>query len=104
VQKDSSRKVKVIENGAYTVWLEQLGSYTFIHLDMHTKYSLGIKKRMQTQLQLLMAMRKNAIHALNDPRDQKHKKYLDLMGFRFSQEILGDDKRLKEVWIKQQQR
>lgn len=69
----------VMEREHYTVHYEPVESHTVIHCDVH-KYNKTIRKQLLKDLGLLMSMRKSPLIAVHMD-DEKHRKFLVMMGF-----------------------
>jgi len=93
-------KAVVISNNFYTVFYEQYRNLTFIHMDMVDTYRPTIKSLMLADLRTLMDLRDTPLFALHNPDDNKHRKFLKLMGFNFLQTVDCHDKTQKEIYIK----
>lgn len=69
----------VMEREHYTVHYEPVESHTVIHCDVH-KYNKTIRKQLLKDLDLLMSMRKSPLITVHMD-DEKHRKFLVMMGF-----------------------
>lgn len=87
-------KVPVCIREEYTIMLEQHVSGTFAHCDVF-KWNKTIKSRFLADWNTVTATHGGPIYALHDFHDRKHKKWLEMCGFK-RHRILP---RLKEIWI-----
>ena len=76
-------KVPTVRRPAYTLYLEQANrDLTFIHCDIHGKWTSKVKKALQNDWTLLKFLHGGPLFALHDPEDHKHAKFLRLFGLR----------------------
>lgn len=89
-------KVPVAQRWCYTIYLEHIaGRGTFIHCDVHTKWTRLVKEMVRSGWHLIKTAHGGPIHAQHDPGDNKHKKFLEMFGFEHSESL--DDG--TEIWI-----
>lgn len=87
------RKVPVIVRpGAYTVYFERTSGLTFIHCDIHGRWTKDTKTRLSADWKALRDIHEGSpIYALHTPNDTKHEKFLLMMGFRYAASFTGTD-------------
>ena len=83
-------KVPVVDkSGSYTIYYEGLetpvGLMTFVHCDLHTRWSKNIKHNLQDDFQSLLALRSIPLYCLR--HDNKQEKFIRMFGFRYLYEI-----------------
>lgn len=91
-------RVPVIRMEEATVYLEQYREYTFGHCDVH-KWTPGVAKKLKTAWKDIMRLHGGPIFALHDPGDDKHRKWCELFGFKFSQEVDCTDGITRHVYV-----
>ena len=75
----------ISRTGVYTVTLEQAHGLTFIHCDIHKRWSASIKRRLQSDFgQLLQLSDNQTFYTLSATDDHKHHKFLSLFGFTYA--------------------
>jgi hypothetical protein len=77
------RKVPVIVRKDYTVYLERTSGLTFIHCDVHSRWSPSVRFDLMHDWQSFKLLHRAPIYALHTPGDRKHEKFLRLFGFSF---------------------
>ena len=87
----------VMEREHYTVHYEPVESHTVIHCDIH-KYNKTIRKQLLKDLDLLMSMRKSPLIAVHMD-DEKHRKFLVMMGFELLINGKCSDGKTHDIYI-----
>ena len=87
----------VMEREHYTVHYEPVESHTVIHCDVH-KYNKTIRKQLLKDLGLLMSMRKSPLIAVHMD-DEKHRKFLVMMGFELLINCECSDGKTHDIYI-----
>jgi hypothetical protein len=85
------RKVPVIVRPSYTVSLESTSGLTFIHCDVHSKWTPETARALKRDWRVFTFLHEAPIYALHDPADIKHEKFLKQFGFTYSGEFQSDD-------------
>lgn len=89
-------KIPVAKRWCYTISFEQvMGVGTFVHCDIHTKWSKIVKKMLQSGWHLVTTAHEGPLFALHKQGDDKHKKFLIMFGFVHHQNN-GDN---EQIWI-----
>lgn len=89
-------KVPVAKRWCYTILFEEvMGVGTFVHCDIHTKWSKLVKEMVKSGWHLVTTARGGPLYALHDPQDTKHKKFLEMFGFSFHRALSAEE----EIWI-----
>lgn len=89
-------KVPVVRRWCYTLYLEEAAcTGTFIHCEIHTKWSKLVKEMLSSGWHLLKTAHGGPIHALHDSSDKKHKKFLRMFGFKPLHQLEAG----QEIWI-----
>lgn len=83
----SGLKVPVVDrSGDYTIYYEGLetpiGLMTFVHCDLHTRWSRAIKNKLRDDFESLLALRHEPLYCLR--HDNKQEKFIRMFGFRYS--------------------
>lgn len=92
-------KVPVISTNNFILYLEDNEGFVFIHCDVLTKWTKDVKKELQKAFQVLTAEWNKELFALHNPKDKKHKKFLNLFKFTFFKSIKGFDNNVYDVYI-----
>lgn len=84
-----NRRVPVIERlGKYTVSLEQCRGLTYIHCDIHTRWSASLKRELHTDFSNLLDLSDaREFYTLSATDDYKHHKFLGLFGFTHMEDV-----------------
>ena len=89
-------KVPVARRWCYTIYLEEVaGTGTFVHCEIHTKWSKLVKEMLRSGWHLVTTAHGGPIHAQHDPADKKHEKFLKMFGFEPLRTIEGGT----EIWV-----
>jgi len=97
VVSDPQLKVPVIRRSDYTLSLDQANRQDcFIHCDVHARWSPRIQRELRADFETLKGLHGGPFHALHDPEDLKHLKFLRMFGFGFHSRRLVDG-RLMEI-------
>lgn len=82
---DHQLKVPVVRRQEYTLYLEQATrAHTFIHCDIHSRWSAAVKAQLAQDFAILLSLHGGPLHALHDPQDRKHHKFLRMFGFKWA--------------------
>lgn len=77
--------------GLYEIMYEQVENYTFTHIRMDGPWTPTVRRRLRYDLDALLSLHGGPGWAISDPRDTKHHKFLNLIGYeRIGPVILGD--------------
>jgi hypothetical protein len=75
-------KVPVIEDEAFTAYLEEYSNLLFVHCDVY-KWNKTTNKKMKAGLDFLVRKYNQPIFAAQIDNDNKHRKFLDMYGFKY---------------------
>jgi hypothetical protein len=92
-------KVPVIENDNFTTYLEVHEGLLFIHCDVH-KWSKTVRKKMKSALKGLIKKYKQPLYAAQIDNDNKHRKFLDMYGFKYFGIVKDFEGNSREVFVK----
>jgi len=91
-----SLKVPVVRRWCYVISLEHVQpDLTLIHCDIKTKWSKQVQIELKDGWYFLKLCHQGPIHAMHDPSDKKHEKFLKKFGFKFKATL--EDQ--MEIWI-----
>jgi len=77
---------------------EQVENHTVIHLEVH-KYNKTIKKQLLENLATLMATRTEPLLTVHTSGDEKHRKFLEMMGFELLINAPCSDGKKHDIYI-----
>ena len=81
-EPDHQLKVPVVRRPEFTIYLEQATrDHTFIHCTVRRPWTRDVKARLAADFAALVSLHGGPIHALHDPQDAKHAKFLAMFGF-----------------------
>lgn len=79
-------KTPVVCRPFYTVYLEDYQGNTFIHCDCF-KWTKGVKKQLTEDIDVLTKLHGKPLLAFHDKDDNKHWKFLTMLGFKFFSDV-----------------
>ena len=92
------KKVPVIKTSRYTLYIEDYCDSLFIHCDVF-KWDIRTRKSLEVGLNKLLGFYKKALYALHEnTQDSKHKKFLEIFGFKLYSEEMGLDGLTHQIW------
>ena len=86
-----------MERDHYSVHYEPVETHTVIHCDVH-KYNKTIRKQLLEDLDLLMSMRISPLITVHMD-DDKHRKFLEMMGFELLTNGNCSDGKTHDIYI-----
>lgn len=92
-------KYPVVETEDFTIYLEDVDGYIFIHCDVFSKWSKEVKKKLQWWFNRLTETHNKELFALHSPEDTKHEKFLKMFGFEYLRSIVGTDDNNYDIYI-----
>lgn len=92
-------RVPVILRPFYTVYFQRYNNETWIHCDV-VHWSPSARKQLSKDFEQLVHLHDDPIYAVHEIGDEKHKKFLDLFGFRFLRNIIGTDFKKRQIYIR----
>lgn len=99
----SSLRVPVLRTEEYQIdyqpYKDEREQVTFIHCDIHVRWSKGVKSRLMRDFSLLKLLCKQPLFTLSDTDDTKHHKFLRMFGFAYYRTVLLGDGSFKDVFI-----
>lgn len=96
---DHQLKVPVVRRPEYTLYLEQATPHcTFIHCDIHARWSSRIKRRLTADWAALHGLHGGPFYAQHDPHDRLHLKFLTLFGFHRVASFIDSTGRAREIY------
>tara|TARA_B110000902_G_scaffold201680_1_gene229035 strand:+ start:90 stop:395 length:306 start_codon:yes stop_codon:yes gene_type:complete len=93
----SPMRTLVMERDHYSVHYEPVETHTVIHCDVH-KYNKTIRKQLLEDLDLLMSMRISPLITVHMD-DDKHRKFLEMMGFELLTNGNCSDGKTHDIYI-----
>lgn len=94
-----SDRVPVIVKPFYKVYFQTYKGSTIIHCDVF-KWTPAIRRALHEDFGLLVYLHDDPIYAFHDIGDKKHKKFLELFGFTFVEQVLGLDLQFRELYVR----
>lgn len=99
-EPDHQFKVPVVRRPEYTLYFEQATRvHTFIHCDVHTRWSPAVKTRLAQDFAALKSLHGGPILALHEPGDLKHHKFLRMFGFKWAAHFHDRLGRRMEIFV-----
>lgn len=92
-------KTPVIHNNEYTVYLENDFGFTFIHCDC-VKWTKEIKKALIDDIEKLLKIHRKEVYAIHEIIDEKHKKFLRIVGFDYLSDFAGSDGIIRQIFVR----
>jgi hypothetical protein len=93
-------KKPVVTENDYTLYLDEFEGLQFIHCDIR-KWNKTTKKQLHKALALLLKTHGQDLYAAHDIDDNKHRKFLEMYGFKYFSTEHCLDGLLRQVWIKE---
>ena len=90
-------KVPVVLREDYTMYLELHDAALWFHTDVH-KWSQEIKKKYLEDLNLLQDLTNCPFVAMINQRNKKLSKFAKVIGFKYEQPFLGNDKQMYDIY------
>lgn len=92
-------KTPVIFSKDYIVYLEEHAGASFIHCDCFG-WTKTIKKSLLEDLSLLFTIHRKPVYAVHEIGDDKHLKFLLMMGFTFYNTFIGIDNIMRHFYTR----
>ena len=92
-------KTPVIRKPDYTVFYEWFEGYTFIHCDCY-KWNKTVRNSLKEDWDKLISVHGEPVYAMHDIGDNKHLKFLSLMGFEYHTNFVGTDGQEHQVYVR----
>jgi len=92
------KKIPVIKTDRYILYIEDYCDSLFIHCDVF-KWDIRTRKSLEVALNKLLEFYQKDLYALHEnTQDNKHKKFLEIFGFKLYSEEIGLDGLVHQVW------
>lgn len=92
-------KTPVIWSTTYIVYLEDHAGASFIHCDC-VGWNKSVKQQLKADFEKLLEIHRKPIFAIHDIDDKKHLKFLSMMGFSFYQNFVGQDDKMRQLYVR----
>jgi hypothetical protein len=90
-------KVPVVIRDYYTMYLEFFEGMLWFHTDVH-KWTAEIKTKYLEDLNILQYLVNSPLLAMINKRDKKLTKFTKVIGFKYEQPFLGNDKQMYDIY------
>lgn len=85
--------IPIIQTDDYRVCLQQSGSYPIVHCDILTRWTKQVKNDLVRDWEAFRSLANSPMLTLHwEDQDNKHIKFLEMMGFEYSHSITRDGK------------
>ena len=90
-------KVPVVIRDDYTMFLEFFDGILWFHTDVH-KWTAEVKVKYLEDLNILQYLINCPLVAMVNQRDKKLSKFGKVIGFKYEQPFLGNDKQMYDIY------
>lgn len=90
-------KVPVVIRDDYTMFLEFFDGMLWFHTDVH-KWTAEVKVKYLEDLNILQYLVNCPLVAMVNQRDKKLSKFGRVIGFKYEQPFLGNDKQMYDIY------
>ena len=90
-------KVPVVLRDDYTMFLEFFEGMLWFHTDVH-KWTAEVKVKYLEDLNILQHLTNCPLVAMINQRDKKLSKFSKVIGFKYEQPFLGNDKQMYDIY------
>jgi hypothetical protein len=90
-------KVPVVIRDDYTMFLEFFDGILWFHTDVH-KWTAEVKVKYLEDLNILQYLTNCPLVAMINQRDKKLSKFSKVIGFKYEQPFLGNDKQMYDIY------
>jgi hypothetical protein len=90
-------KVPVVLRDDYTMFLELFEGMLWFHTDVH-RWTSEVKTKYLEDLNLLQYLVNSPLLAMINKRDKKLTKFTKVIGFKYEQPFLGNDKQMYDIY------
>jgi hypothetical protein len=90
-------KVPVVLRDDYTMYLEFFEGMLWFHTDVH-KWTPEVKAKYLEDLNILQYLVNSPLLAMINKRDKKLTKFTKVIGFKYEQPFLGNDKQMYDIY------
>jgi hypothetical protein len=95
-------KTPVIMSEDYTVFLEYYQGLSIVHCDCY-KWSKDVKRQLTEDWNKLVSIHRKPIYAIHEIDDEKHLKFLTMMGFSLNNNFVGADGKERQLFVRSNQ-
>lgn len=95
-------KIPVVQDDSYTLYLDEFEGLQFIHCDIY-KWNKTTKKALHVSLKYILDLYKVPIYAAHEIKDNKHRKFLEMYGFKYFSTEHCLDNINRQVWINKEE-
>lgn len=92
-------KTPVIQSKDYTVYFENYNGLTIIHCDCY-RWTKETKRSLTEDWLKLQSIHRNPIYAIHEIDDDKHLKFITMMGFEFNNDFVGVDGKQRQLFVR----
>jgi hypothetical protein len=90
-------KVPVVLRDDYIMYLEFFEGMLWFHTDVH-KWTPEVKTKYLEDLNILQYLVNSPLVAMINKRDKKLTKFTKVIGFKYEQPFLGNDKQMYDIY------
>jgi len=90
-------KVPVVIRNDYAMFLEFFEGMLWFHTDVH-KWTAAVKVKYLEDLNILQYLVNSPLVAMVNQRDKKLSKFGSVIGFKYEQPFLGNDKQMYDIY------
>ena len=90
-------KVPVVIRNDYVMFLEFFEGMLWFHTDVH-KWTPEVKTKYLEDLNILQYLINSPLLAMINKRDKKLTKFTKVIGFKYEQPFLGNDKQMYDIY------
>jgi len=90
-------KVPVVIRDDYIMYLEFFEGMLWFHTDVH-KWTAAVKVKYLEDLNILQYLVNSPLLAMINKRDKKLTKFTKVIGFKYEQPFLGNDKQMYDIY------
>ena len=90
-------KTPVVNRPDYTMYLENFAGMLWFHTDVR-KWTSEIKVKYVEDLNILQYLINSPLVAMVNQRDKKLSKFSKVIGFKYEQPFLGNDKQMYDIY------
>jgi hypothetical protein len=90
-------KVPVVIRDDYTMFLEFFDGMLWFHTDVR-KWTAEVKVKYLEDLNILQYLTNSPLVAMVNQRDKKLSKFGKVIGFKYEQPFLGNDKQMYDIY------
>lgn len=92
-------KTPVITSKDYIVYLEYSFNITFIHCDCY-RWTKEVKHSLKEDFEKLLTIHRQPVYAIHEIEDNKHLKFITMMGFTYFADFVGSDNKTRQLFVR----